>query len=123
MYMRCYVFLSDEYLLTWLTNVINCICIYTNIISTQSIITYSSLGNIAPGFSMVEHQLVTYIIHIRNYYVCIYIYAIAYSVIHSLFCPLRKQTIFWSYLIKDTFNENEIFCGITYLWYTDIPPL
>ena len=60
MYMRCYVFLSDEYLLTWLPNVINCICIYTNIISTQSIITYSSLGNIAPGFSMVEHQLVYY---------------------------------------------------------------
>ena len=25
---------------------------------TQSIITYSSLANIAPGFSMVEHQLV-----------------------------------------------------------------
>ena len=27
-------------------------------ILTQLIITYSSLANIAPGFSMVEHQLV-----------------------------------------------------------------
>ena len=47
--MRCYVFLSDESLLTWLPNVINCIYNYNNII------TYSSLANIAPGFSMVEH--------------------------------------------------------------------
>ena len=53
-----YVFFNDESLVTLLPNVINCICNYTNSISTQSIITYSSLANIAPGFSMVEHQLV-----------------------------------------------------------------
>ena len=58
MCMRCYVFLSDESLLTWFPNVINCICIYTNSILTLSTITYSSLADIAPGFSMVERQLV-----------------------------------------------------------------
>ena len=99
MFMHYYVFLSDESLLTWLPNVINCICNYTNSISTQSIITYSSLANIAPGFSMVEINLFRFM-EVILIVLCIFSY-----LLHTWYV-CNPSTIFQALYASQQLNIN-----------------